>query len=89
MSNSEWLNITIIGAAAFLHTSKLLGSNNFKLCLHSLDIQANSTKLAEAPDLSNIPFKYHKFADVFSKTKAEVFTSHCPYDLKINLEKGT
>jgi len=78
----------IIGAAAFLHTSKLPGSSNFELCLHSSDIQANSTKLAEAPDLSNVPSKYHEFADVFSKTKAEVLTSHRSYDLKINLEEG-
>jgi len=53
-----------------------------------LDIQANSTKLAETPDLSNISSKYYEFADIFSKTKAEVLAPHCPYDLKINLEKG-
>jgi len=81
-------NITIIGAAVFLHISKLLGSYNFELCLYSLDIQANFTKLAEAPDLSNVPSEYHEFADVFSKTKAEVFTSYCSYDLKINLKEG-
>jgi len=32
--------------------------------------------------------KYHKFTNVFSKTKAEVLTPHHPYDLKISLEKG-
>jgi len=61
-----------------------------------LNIQANFAKLAEAPDLSNVPSKYHKFADVFSKTKAEVFSKtkaevlppYCSYDLKINLEEG-
>ena len=78
----------IISATVFLHTSKLLGSHNFELCLHSLNIQANSTKLAEAPDLSNVPSKYHKFADVFSKTKAETLPPHCSYDLKINLEES-
>ena len=62
MSNSEQPNIAIIGAAAFLHVSKLLGSHNFELCLYSSDIQANSTKLAETSDLSNIPSEYHKFA---------------------------
>ena len=51
-------------------------------------MQANSTKLAKAPDLSNVPSEYHKFADIFSKTKAEVLTSHYFYDLKINLEEG-
>jgi len=88
MSNSERPNIMIIGAATFLHISKLLGSHNFELCLCSSDIQTNSTKLAEAPDLSNVPSKYHEFANVFSKTKAEVLPLHCPYDLKINLEEG-
>jgi len=53
-----------------------------------LDIQANSTKLVEAPDLSNVPSKYHKFAKIFSKTKAKVLASHYSYDLKINLEEG-
>ena len=88
VSNSKQPNIAIIGAAAFLHASKLLGSHNFKLCLHSSDIQANSAKLVETPDLSNVPSKYHKFTDVFSKTKAEILPPHCPYDLKINLEEG-
>ena len=88
ISNSEWSNITIISAAAFLHASKLLGFYNFKLCLCFLDIQANSAKLAETPDLSNILSKYYEFADIFSKTKAEVLSPHCPYNLKINLKEG-
>jgi len=88
VSNSKQSNIAIICAAAFLHTSKLLGSYNFELCLHSSDIQTNSAKLAETSDLSNIPFEYHKFANVFSKTKAETLPPHCFYDLKINLEEG-
>ena len=88
MSNSEWSNIAIISAAAFLCASKLLGSHNFKLCLCSLEIQANSAKLAETPDLSNIPSEYHKFANVFSKTKTEVLAPHCSYNLTINLEEG-
>jgi len=53
-----------------------------------LDIQANSTKLAETPNLSNVPSEYRKFADIFSQTNAEILSPHCPYDLKINLEKG-
>jgi len=53
-----------------------------------LDIQANSAKLTETPDLSNIPSEYHEFANVFSKTKAEVLAPHHPYDFKINLEES-
>ena len=62
--------------------------DSFELCFHSLDIQANSAKLAEASNLSNVPSEYHKFADIFSKTKAETLPPHRPYDLKINLEEG-
>ena len=88
MSNFKQPNIAIIGATAFLYVSKLPDSSNFELYLHSSDIQANSTELAKAPDLYNVSSKYHEFADVFSKTKAKVLTSHCPYDFKINLEEG-
>jgi len=88
MSNSGRPNIAIIGVAAFLCASKLPDSHNFELCLRSSDIQANSTKLAETPDLFNVPSEYHKFANIFSKTKAKVLPPHHPYDLKINLEEG-
>ena len=88
MSNSGQPNIAIIGAAAFLCVSKLPGSHNFELCLRSSDIQSNSAKLAETSDLSNVSSKYHKFADIFSKTKAETLPPHHPYNLKINLEEG-
>jgi len=88
VSSSGRPNITIIGAAALLRASKLPGSHNFELCLCSSDIQANSAKLVETPDLSNVPSEYHEFADVFSKTKAEVLPPYCPYDLKINLEES-
>ena len=53
-----------------------------------MDIQANSTKFAEASDLSNVPSKYHEFADIFSEIKAEDFAPHYSYDLKINLKEG-
>jgi len=71
-----------------LYVSKLLGSSNFELCLYSSDIQTNSAKLAEASDFSNVPSKYHEFANIFSKTKAEVLAPHHPYNLKINLKEG-
>ena len=85
--NFKWFNIAIISAVAFLYISKLLSSSNFELYLCSLDIQTNSAKLTEASDLSNVPSKYHEFANIFSKVKAEVLTPYCLYDLKINLEE--
>ena len=71
-----------------MHALKLPGFYNFELYLCSLDIQANSAKLVETPDLFNVPSKYYKFANVFSKTKAETLPSYHPYDLKINLEES-
>ena len=54
-----------------------------------MDIQTNSTKLTKASDLSNVSSKYHEFANIFSKTKAEVLTLYHFDNLKINLEEGT
>jgi len=54
-----------------------------------LDIQANSAKLAEAPDLSNISSKYYKFANIFSKTKTKFLAPYYFYDLQINLKEDT
>ena len=88
VSNSKRPNIAIIGTTAFLRASKLPGFYNFEFCLCSSDIQVNSAKLVETPNLSNVPSEYYEFADIFSKTKAEVLTPHWPYDLKINLEEG-
>ena len=85
---SEQPNIAIIGTVAFLWASNFLGSSNFKLCLYSLDIQVNSVKLAEVSDLFNVSSEYHKFSNVFSKTKAKVLALYHPYNLQINLEKG-
>ena len=85
---SPWGCYFQTGGLAYDNISKLLSSYNFELCLCSLDIQANSAKFAEASNLSNVPSKYHEFANIFSKTKAEVLPPHCSYDLKINLEEG-
>jgi len=54
-----------------------------------LNFISDSTKLVEAPDLYNVSSEYHKFTNIFSKTKAEVLASHHPYDLKINLKEDT
>ena len=86
---SEQPNITIISTAAFLCTLKLPGSSNFELCFCSSDIQTNSTKLEKASDLSNVFSEYYKFTNIFRKTKAEVFTPYCSYDLQINLKEGS
>jgi len=52
-------------------------------------MQAKSTTISEKIDLFSIPEEYHKHADVFSKSKAETLTPHCPYNLWIDLEKDS
>jgi len=37
-------------------------------------------------NLSTVPIKYHKFADIFSKAKAETLVLHHLYNLQIKLE---
>ena len=43
--------------------------------------------MESVPNLSNVPSKYYKFTDIFSKFKAEALILYCLYDLKINLKE--
>jgi len=67
---------------------QLSGSKIFALQISST-VQAKSTTISKKIDLSSIPEEYHKYADVFSKSKAETLASYHPYDLRINLEKNS
>jgi hypothetical protein len=40
------------------------------------------------PDLKDVPEVYHKFADVFSRQKADTLLPHRDCDLKINIDEG-
>jgi len=87
-SNSKQPHIAIISAPVLLWASRLSGSKTFSLQFHST-LQAKSTTISEKIDLSAIPEEYHEYADVFSKSKAETLAPHHPYDLRIDLEKGS
>ena len=83
------LCIALIGAAAFALVSKQPGVQSFRIHLSDPSFSAKSASVSdEAPDLSNVPEEYHKFADVFSKVKANTLALHRPYNLKINLEEN-
>jgi len=88
LSNPKRPHITIISAPALLWASWLSGSKIFALQFCST-IQAKSTAISEKIDLSSILEEYHKYADVFSKSKAETLAPHRPYDLWIDLEKDS
>ncbi|KAL1947004.1 hypothetical protein VTO73DRAFT_13965 [Trametes versicolor] len=82
--------VSLINAAAFTRACKIPGSESFTLNLASSNSTlARSSSISEAPpDLSRIPEEYHEFADIFSKSQADILLEHRPYDLKITLEDG-
>ncbi|KAI0819176.1 hypothetical protein BC628DRAFT_1301773, partial [Trametes gibbosa] len=61
-----------------LYTLNLTDTNNARL--------RAASAADNLPDLSAVPAEYHKFADVFSKKKANILPEHWPYDLKIEIE---
>jgi len=80
LSNPKRPYIAIISAPALFWASRLSGSKTFSLQFRST-IQAKSTTISEKIDLSAIPEEYHKYANVFSKSKAETLAPHHSYDL--------
>jgi len=87
-SNPKRPHIAIISVPALLWASQLSGSKIFAIQFSST-VQAKSTTISEKFDLFSIPAEYHKYTDVFSKSKAETLAPHCPYDLRIDLEKDS
>ena len=80
--------ISLINASAYMHASQLPGSLVFQLSLTKESALRNTMHTAPSVDLSNVPKKYHEFADVFNKKKANTLPPHHSYDLKIELEEG-
>ena len=71
--------------AAFTRASQMADMQVFRLFISTLDPRDLDTTPV---DMSNIPSKYHKFHNVFSKSHANTLPTYQPYDLKIELEEG-
>jgi len=81
--------VTLINAYAFIHMSKMQGSECFCLQVTTPKAMGRSTATTPTPvNLDGIPEEYHNFADVFSKSQASVLADHHPYDPKITLKDG-
>jgi len=52
-------------------------------------MQTKFTTISKKINLSSVPEEYYKYANVFSKSKAETLAFHCPYNLWIELEKDS
>jgi len=64
-------------------------STTFCFALCSTDLTREIARITNDPvDLSTVPAKYHKFADIFSNIKARTLASYCLYNLQIKLENG-
>ncbi|KAL1942409.1 hypothetical protein VTO73DRAFT_6011 [Trametes versicolor] len=59
-----------------------------RVSLINTAVFARACKIPGSENLSGIPEEYHEFADVFSKSQADILPEHRPYDLKITLEDG-
>ena len=83
--------VSLIGAAAFVCTSKLPGAINFTLYLRAEDAKLRSAATSppvNTPNMAGVPTTYHNFANIFSKAKATTLAPHREYDLHIDLEEG-
>src|SRR6266568_5415831 len=82
-------SVSFINAAAYARAARAKGLVSFQLSLSDPSLLGCSSSTTSAKsDLSGIPKDYHEFKDVFSQAKADTLPSHCPYDLKIDLEEG-
>ena len=86
------LSVFLVSAAAFLRASKLGGFQSFHIQLSDLftSISAHKAILDKRSlDLFTVLPEYYNFANVFSKSQANILAPPHPYDLKIYLDKGT
>src|SRR6266705_1173709 len=88
-SDRQAPSIELVSPAAFAKACQLEGSIAYSLHIPSWGAELHATPAPEPMDLSAIPQEYHKFVDVFSKSKANTLAPHREYNLKIELEEGT
>jgi len=64
------LDITFNNAAVYTHSSKLEGSECFKLQISNPKVTSHSTTSKTPVNMSSIPKDYHDFTDMLSKSMA-------------------
>jgi hypothetical protein len=64
------------------------GAQCFSILAHEPLKPDSPNKPKSNPDLKDVPEVYHKFADVFSRQKANTLPPHWDCDLKINIDEG-
>jgi hypothetical protein len=80
--------ISLVSAEAFMRSMQLEGAQCFSILAHKPLKPNPPNKPKFNPDLKDVPEVYHKFADVFSRQKADTLLPHLDCDLKINIDDG-
>jgi hypothetical protein len=90
-SDRQVPSIEFVSPAAFAKACRLEGSVAFSLStpLPPSQLRASTSTTSEPTDLAGVPTAYHEYADVFSKSKANILAPHREHDLRIDLEEGT
>jgi hypothetical protein len=80
--------ISLVSVEAFMRSMQLEGAQCFSILAHEPLKPDPPDKPKFNPDLKDVPEVYHKFADVFSRQKADTLLPHWDCDLKINIDEG-
>ena len=80
-------DIDFLSPSAFARAAHLDGSVTFSLDNLSWVRELHTTTTSNPIDLSAVPPLYHKFADMFSKSKANTLTPHRSEEHRRSTEK--
>jgi hypothetical protein len=80
--------ISLVSVEAFMRSMQSEGAQCFLILAHEPLKPDSPDKPKLNPDLKDVPEVYHKFADIFSRQKADTLLPHWDCDLKINIDEG-
>jgi hypothetical protein len=80
--------ISLVSAEAFMRSMQSEGAQCFLILAHQPLKPDPPDKPKFNPNLKNVPEVHHKFADLFSRQKADTLLPHWDCDLKINIDEG-
>jgi hypothetical protein len=80
--------ISLVSAEAFMRLMQSEEAQCFSILAYEPLKPDSSDKPKLNPDLKDVPGVYHKFADVFSRQRADTLPPHQDCDLKINIDEG-
>ena len=72
-------SISFINTTAYAHATRAEGLVSFQLSLSNLTLHGCSASTAPAkPNMSSVLEEYHRYADIFSKDRADTLPDHRP-----------